>query len=96
MILSRNVLKRVGESRHPSGTPSVVQNQSPILLLKRAALVMTSLVIEVFDDSEKDCVDALLHGCPQMPNPVEGLEVYEDMLEVFLVLLLKVFLTQDL
>ena len=39
----------------------------------------------------------LLYGCPQscMPNPVEGLlEVYEDMVEVLLVL--KIFLTEDL
>ena len=38
----------------------------------------------------------LLHGCPQscMPNPVEGLlEVYEDMVEVRLVL--EIFLTED-
>ena len=38
----------------------------------------------------------LLHGSPQscMPNPVEGLlEVYEDMVEVLLVL--KIFLTKD-
>ena len=38
------------------------------------------LVIDVFDDSDKDDTEvALLHGCPQscMPNPVEGLlEVY--------------------
>ena len=44
------------------------------------------------------CADViLLHGCPQscMPNPVEGfLDVYEDMVEVFLVL--KIFLTKDL
>ena len=39
MILSRNMLKRVGESRHPCQTPTVVQNQSPMLLLKeRTAL----------------------------------------------------------
>ena len=52
------------------------------------------LVIEVFDDLEKVCADVLLHGCPQscMPNPVEGLlEVYEDMVEVKLVL--EIFLT---
>ena len=38
----------------------------------------------------------LLHGCPQscMPNPVESLlEVYEDMVEVLLVL--EIFLTED-
>ena len=43
MILSRNMLKRVGESRHPCRTPTVVQNQSPmLLLLKRTALVALS------------------------------------------------------
>ena len=45
----------------------------------------------------KVCADGvLLHGCPQscMPNPVEGLlEVYEDMVEVLLVL--EIFLTED-
>ena len=39
MILSRNMSKRVGESRHPCQIPTVVQNQSPMLLLKRIALV---------------------------------------------------------
>ena len=56
----------------------------------------SGLVIEVFGDSDKVCADVvLLHGCPQncMPNPVEGLlEVYEDMVEVLLVL--KIFLTE--
>ena len=42
MILSRNMLKRVGESRHPCQTPTVVKNQSPMLLLKRTALVVLS------------------------------------------------------
>ena len=53
--------------------------------------------MEVFDDSDKVGADVvLLHGCSQscMPNPVEGLlEVYEDMLEVLLVL--EIFLTED-
>ena len=79
MILSRNMLKRVGESRHPCRTPAVVRKQSPMLPLKRTALV--ALFIEVFDDLDKVCPDVvLLHGCPQscVPNPVEGLlEVYE-------------------
>ena len=47
------------------------------------------LVIEVFDDLDKVCADVvLLHGCPQscMPNPFKDLEVYEDMVEVLLVL----------
>ena len=39
MILSRNMLKRVGESRHPCRTQTVIRNQSPMLLLKRTALV---------------------------------------------------------
>ena len=46
----------------------------------------TSLVIEVFDDSDKVGADVvLLHGCPQscMANPVEGLvEVYEGVVKV--------------
>ena len=95
MILSRNMLKRVGESRHPCQTPTVVWNQSPMLLLKRTAT--SGLVAEVFDDLDKVVADVvLLHGCPQsyMPNPVEGLlEVYEDMAEVLLVL--EIFLTEN-
>ena len=82
MILSRTMLKRVGEGKHPCRTPTVVWNQSPMLLLKRTALValpqrflMTRIRLVLIDV-------ALLHGCSQrrMPNTVEGLfEVYEDM-----------------
>ena len=64
-----------------------------MLPLKRTARVA---FIEVYDDLDKVCADVLLHGCPQsyMPNPVEGLlEVYEDMVEVLLVL--EIFLTKD-
>ena len=57
----------------------------------------SGLVIEVLDDLDMIGADVvLLHGCPQrcMPNPVEGLlEVYEDMVEVLLVL--EIFLTED-
>ena len=46
---------------------------------------------------DQDGVDVLLlYDCPQscMPNPVEGfLEVYEDMVEVLLVL--EIYLTED-
>ena len=42
MILSRNMLKRVGQSRHLCQIPTVVGNQSPMLLLKRTALVALS------------------------------------------------------
>ena len=87
MILSRNMLKCVGESKHSCPTPTVVRNQSPMLLLKT----------KVFDDLDKVSADVvLLHGCPQscMPNPVEGLlEVYEDTVEVLLVL--EIFLTEN-
>ena len=38
MILSKKMLKRVGESRHPYRTPTVVLNQSPVLPLNRTAL----------------------------------------------------------
>ena len=42
MILSRNMSKRVDESRHSCRTPTVVRNQSPMLPLKRTALVALS------------------------------------------------------
>ena len=59
------MLERVGESRHPCQTPTVVRNQSPVLLLKRTALA-SGLVIEVFDVSDKVGADVvLLHGCPK-------------------------------
>ena len=38
MILSRKMLKRVGESKHPCRTPTVVLNHSPVLPLNRTAL----------------------------------------------------------
>ena len=38
IILSRKMLKRIGESRHPCRTPTVVLNQSPVLPLNRTAL----------------------------------------------------------
>ena len=57
----------------------------------------SGLVIEVFSDSDKVGADVvLLHGCPKscMPNPVEGpLEVYEDVVEVLLVL--EIFLIEN-
>ena len=93
MILSRNMLKRVGKSRHPCWTPTVVWNQSPMLLLKDCT---SGLVTEVFDDLDKVGADfVLLHDCPQscMPNPVEGLLKSMETLERLLVL--KIFLTED-
>ena len=55
----------------------------------------SGLAIEVVDDLDKVGADVVfLHGCPQscVPNPVEGL-VYEDMVEVLLVL--EIFLTEN-
>ena len=55
----------------------------------------SDFVIDVFDDSGKVGADVVLpHGCLQrcMSNPVEDIfEVYEDMVEVLLVL--EIFLT---
>ena len=82
------MLKRVGERRlcsEPVSYAAVEEDGT------------SGLVIEVLDDSDKVGADViLLHGCPQscMPNTVEGLlEVYEDIVEVLLVL--DVFLTED-
>ena len=89
MILSRNMLKRVGESRHPCQIPE------PVFYAAVEEDGTSGLVIEVFDDLDKVCADVvLLPGCTQscMPNLVEGLlEVYEDMVEILLVL--EIFLT---
>ena len=94
MILSRNTLKRVGESRHPCRTP-INCCLEPVSYAAVEEDGTSGLVIEVFDGLDRVCADVvLLHGCPQscMPNPVEGLlEVYEDMVEVLLVL--EIFLT---
>ena len=68
-------------------------------LVSRAAVEehgTNGLVIAVFDDSNKIGTDVALHGCLQscMSNPIEGLlEVYENMIEVLLVLV--TFLTED-
>ena len=95
MILSRNMLKRLGESRHPCRTSTVVRKPVSYAAVKDDCT--SGPVIEVFDDLDKVGADVvLLHGCPQscMLNRVEGfLEVFEDMVEVLLVL--EIFLTED-
>ena len=56
------MLKRVGEteSRHPCLSPIIVQNRSPMLLLKDCS---SGLVTEVFDDLDKvGAADVFLHG----------------------------------
>ena len=89
------MLKRVGESRHPYRTLNCCLEPVSYAVVEEDST--SGLVIEVFDDLDKVCADVLLlHGCPQscMPNPVEGLlEVYEDMVEVLLVL--EIFLTEN-
>ena len=81
MILSTNMLKRVGESRLTLSDSNCCSE--PISYAAVEEDGTCGLVIQVFDDSNKVCADVvLLHGCPQscMPNSVEGLlEVYEDM-----------------
>ena len=63
MILSRNILKRVGESRHPCRT------------LNYGSEPVSYVAVE--EDGPQSCI----------PKPVEGpLEVYEDTVEVLLVL----------
>ena len=92
-MLSRNMLKRVGESRHLSDSNCCSKPDSYAAVEEDCT---SGSVIEVFDDSDKVEADVLLHGSPQrcMPNPVEGhLEVCEDMVEVLLVL--EIFLTED-
>ena len=84
---------RVGESRHPLSNCC----SEPVFYAAVEEDGTSGLVIEVFDDLDKVGADVvLIPGCPQscMPNPVEGLlEVYEDMVEVLLVL--EIFHTEN-
>ena len=58
MILSRKMLKRVGESRHPCRTPTVVLNHSPVLCT-------LGLVIQIFNGSYDAGIDVVVpHSCP--------------------------------
>ncbi len=93
MILSRNMLKRVSESRQSLSDSSCCSEPVSYAAVEEDGT--SGLVIGFFDDLDKVCADVvLLHGFPQscMPNPVEGLlEVKEDMVEVLP--LLEIFLT---
>ena len=91
MILSRNMLKRVGETLR-------VDIPVGLQLLFGTSFLYAAVEEDgssVLDDSDKGGADVvLLHGCPQtcMSNPVEGLlKVYEDMV----LLVLEIFLTED-
>ena len=80
MSFSKNMLKMVGESRHPFRTPTVVRNKSSMLLLKRTALVALS------------SRSLMTRRRLALMLYFEGLlEVYEDMVEA----LLEIFLTED-
>ena len=89
------MLKRLGESRHPCRDSNCCSE--PVSNAAVDENGTSGLVMEVLDALDKVCADVvLLHGCPQscMPNPFEGLiEVYEDMVEVLLVL--EIFLTKN-
>ena len=68
MILSRNKLKRVGESRDLCWTRTVVLNQYHNVVEKDCT---GGLVIKVFDYTDRvGAVVVRLHGCPHgcMPN----------------------------
>ena len=94
IILSRKMLKMVGESRHPCRTPTVVLNHPPVLPLNRTALWTL-----LYRFSMARMMLALMyfpHSCPYgfVPYPVKGLfEVYEDMVEILL--MPQVFLADD-
>ena len=63
MILSRRILKRVGESKQPCLTPTEVLNQSPMLLLKHCT---GGFVIELLDHCDKVDIDAVQPHSGQM------------------------------
>ena len=57
MILSRNTLKRVGESRHPCRTPNCCSE--PVSDAAVEEDCSRGLVIVVFDDSDRVCADVV-------------------------------------
>ena len=60
-----------------------------MLLLKRTALPASSKIFFFYESGKDGAEVVFLHSCPQscIKNPVEGLlEVYEDIVEVLLVL----------
>ena len=60
MILSRNMLKRVGESRHPYRTLNCCLEPVSYAVVEEDGT--SGLVIEVFYDLDKVGADVLLHG----------------------------------
>ena len=63
IIISKKMLKWVGEGKHPCRTSAVVLKQFPVLPLNRTAL--WALVIQIFNDSSDVGIDIeFAHGCP--------------------------------
>ena len=80
MLLSRKMLKRVGQSKHPCQTPTVVLNHSLVLPLNRTALWALSYRFSMV--------------CMMLAWMLYFLIVaYEDMVEFLL--MLQVFLAED-
>ena len=91
MILSRKMLKRVGESRHPCRTSSVGLNYSPVQPLNRTTLSALSYRFSV---ARMMLALMLYFLIVAHRAPVKDiLEVYEDMVEILL--MLQVFLAED-
>ena len=59
MILSRKMLKRVGESRHPRRTPTVVLNHSPVLPLNRTELWALSYRFSQMSVLYSECIQPI-------------------------------------
>ena len=91
IILSKKMLKRVGESRHPWRTLVVVRNHSPFFVVMVDCA--GRLVVETFNGSDQVVIDVIQpHVCPQSCMPKRLLEIYKDMVKALLVL--QVFLTE--
>ena len=90
------MLKKVGESRHPCRTPTVVLIYSPVLPLSRTALWALSYRFSMARMMLALMLYFLIvaHKASCHYNPVKGLlEVCEDMVENLL--MLQVFLAED-
>ena len=88
MIISRKMLKRVGESRHSSNSYCSSEPFSCAAIEQDCTL---GLVIQIFNGSYDTGVDVVFpYSCSEgfVSYPVKGLlEVYEDMIEILLMLM---------
>ena len=84
MILSRKMLKRVDESRHPCRTPTVVLNHSPVLPYRFSmSRLMLALMLYFLLVAHKASCHTLSKAFLKS----------EDMVEILL--MLQVFLAED-